>query len=827
MPQSRSKNFFHSVGQDFRFGLRQARHSPVVTLAVVITLALGIGANTAMFTIVNAWLLRPLPLKDPQQLVSIWRTSAESPHEPAYFDLYRDYLVWAAGQRTMESLAATFEEEYALTRAGEPRKLHGAVATWNLFSTVGAQAAAGRLFLPGDVRGEPSCVISHALWTEHFHSSPDVVGQGITLNGKIYRVLGILPEGFSLRVLDRPFETAVWTVITDDDPKHTPISAAPVSVIGRVKPGFTESQVEADLQGLQRELDQRFQGYPPGTGILAAGLQKDNTRTIRSSLLLLFGAVAVLLMIACVNAGSLIVGRNSQRASEFSVRITLGCSPSRLLQQLTIEILVLFASGGLAGLLVATALLRAFVASNPFGVLPPGGIALDQTVLGVTAIAVFLTALLFGSLPAFRALRLADAARLRSRTATAARSELRTRMLFVAVEFALSVVLLVGAGLLISTFARINSEPLGFATDDVYITDLSLPYRNYPDIAAQSRFTDQLLARLHTLPGVQAAGVALSWPFEVNGLNPVETADHQGTAPEHMTKAASFIAGPGYFSAFGVPLLRGRVIDEHDRADAPPVAVISDEMARQFFPSQDPIGKRIRLHYLGEKEITQPWVTVVGVVGTTRSLRYDQVQWDRFPAVYTALAQQKDTARASRFDSQDVYVYLRGRSINVAAITGAVHSIDPDLPVENVRTAGAIVSGLRAQPRLRATLLGSFGLLTLVLAAVGIYGVMTQSVEQRRREIGIRMALGAIAGNVVGLVLRRALLLAGAGVLAGVAAAALVSRLLQGLLYGTSMLDPTIFAGVIATLALVATVASLVPARRAARIDPAITLRSE
>jgi putative ABC transport system permease protein len=532
-------------------------------------------------------------------------------------------------------------------------------------------------------------------------------------------------------------------------------------------------------------------------------------------------------MIACVNAGSLIVGRNSQRSAEFGVRVALGCSVSRLLQQLTIEILVVFAFGGAVGLFIAAALIRVFVLANPFGVLPPGGITMDKTVVAGATLAVFATALLFGSLPAFRALRAADAGLLRARAATATRSELRARMIFVAVEFALSVVMLVGAGLLISTFSKINSEPLGFQTHDVYVAGVSLPYRNYPDLGAQGRFIDQLLLKLRTLPSVHEAGAALSWPFEVNGLNPIEIEGRPAVATEQMPQGVSFISDGDYFGALGIPLLQGRTFDRHDRLNTPRVAMINDEMARQFFAGQNPIGKRIRLHYPGEKKPTEPWVTIVGVVGATRSVRYNQIQWDRYPAMYTSLFQQSDKGAAARFDSLTVYIYVQGHIIELPLISAAVHSVDANLPVDSVRSTSTIVSELRSQPRLRAVLLASFGLLTLVLAAIGVYGVMTQLVEQRRREIGIRMALGAVAANILALVLRRALLLTAAGLAAGIAAAAAVTRLMRGFLYGTSMLDPVTFVAVILMLALVALLASYLPARRAAQIDPAATLRAE
>jgi putative ABC transport system permease protein len=816
------------VAKDIQFGVRQLRRSPATSITLLVTLTLGIGATVAMFSLVNAWLLRPLPLKDPQQLVSVWRTSPSAPREPAYFNLYHDYLVWKAGNRSFQSLAATFEQDYALTGAGEAEQLHGAVATWNLFSTVGASAANGRLFLREDVDGGPACVISHSLWMAHFGGSANVIGRSITLNGKSYRVLGVLPQGFSLRVLDRPFETAVWTLIEANDPGHSPSSPAPVALIGRLRPGVTAAQAEADLGAMEQDLQRRFKGYPPGTGILVSGLQQDNTRTIRGSLLFLLGAVGVLLLIACVNAGSLIVGRNSHRAAEFAVRVSLGCSPARLLQQITLEVLALFVLAGVIGLGLAAALVRIFVTQNPFGVLPPGGIGIDGKTVAATALLVCATSLLFGSLPAFRALRTTATDALRTRTGTVGRAHLRSRMTFVGIEFALSVVLLAAAALLITTFTKINSEAPGFNTNNVLVADVSVPYRAYPTTAEQARLSRQVMSNLEAQAQVGKVGVALAWPFEINGLNPVEIEGSGVTALNQMPSAAFLNAGPGYFEALGISLLRGRTFTDDDQADKPAVAVINEELARKAFAGTDPIGRHIRLHYAGEKEPSEPWATIVGVVGATRSLRYNQVLWDRYPAVYTSMFQVNQEPRKTRFDAETMYFYIQEHGgIGEQAIAAAVHKVDMNLPVGSVRSTGTIVRELRAQPRLRARLLTGFTVFTLILAGIGVYGVMTQLVEQRRREIGIRMALGAIGTNIVVLVLRRALLVAGVGIMAGVAASLALSRMLSSFLYGVSALDPVIFGAVIAVLIMIAVAGSYVPAMRATRIEPTEALRAE
>jgi predicted permease len=816
--------------QDLRYGLRMLIKSRGFAMVAIVTLALGIGANTAMFSIVNAWLLRPLPLDNPRELVSVWRTRSQAPRQPAFFNLYHDYLVWASQNRGFRSLAATFEQSYALTGAGgEPKQIHGAVASWNLFQTVGASPAVGRLFVAEDTRGEPACVIGHALWTEDFHAANDIVGRTIDLNRRPYRVLGVLPANFSLRVLDRPFETDAWTVITDNDPRYSASTSSPVAVIGRLKPGLTAGQAEADLSALQAQLNQQFSDEPEGSGVLVERLQQDNARTIRSSLLLLLGAVSVVLLIACVNTGSLILGRNAQRAKEFAVRVALGCGTTRLLQLLTAEILTIFVFGGLAGLLLAFGLLRMFTAWSPFGVLPPGGFSLDRTVLAATAAIVCVTALTFGSLPALRALKVReqDVLRAAGPRLTSSREHLHWRNLLVATEISLSVVLLVGAGLLVSTFLKIGSEPLGFQTHDVFVADVALPRATYTTSADEIRFCDRLLQKLRDSPGVRAAGAALSWPFNVDGLTPLETERAHGLPVEQLPQAATFNVSPGYFDALGVPLLRGRTFNDGDRADSTPVAVISEEMARQYFAGQDAIGKRIRYRYIDQRAPVEPWLTIVGVVGSTRSIRFNHIGWDLYPAVYTSFFQSKDQ-NLQGADAQTLFLYVQGRDrLDGSAVASAVHDLDPDLPLGRLRTTSEIVNTLRSQPRVRAILVASLGFLTLVLATIGVGGVTGQMVEQRRRDIGIRMALGALASDVQRLVLGQAMRLTLAGLFVGLLGAAALANVLRSFLFGVSVLDPITFAVVIVLLPIVALLGAYLPALRAAKLDPMDALRSE
>jgi predicted permease len=818
-----------TLAQDVRFGLRMLGKNPGFTAVAVLTLALGIGANTAMFSIVDAWLLRPLPLKNPQQLVSVWRTRSQAPRQPAYFDLYHDYRYWSDHNTSFQSLAAVFQWEYTLVGRGEPEEIHGAAVSWNFFQTIGATPQIGRLFKAEDVQSAPACIISHDLWKERFHLATDVVGQSLELNRKQYLVVGVLPAGFSLRVLDRPYETAVWTVITVNEKRYSANSPSPVAVIGRLSPGATVSRAESELSGLQIRLNRQFTDEPENSGVLVANLQEDNTRTIRSSLWLLFGAVGLLMMIACVNAGSLILGRNAQRSKEFAVRVALGCGAGRLFAQLTAEITTIFAFGGLVGLAIAFGLLRMFTAWSPFGILPAGGLSLNSIVLACTALAVGLTALLFGSLPALHALHVRDLHVLRSGAwSTASRAQLRSRSIFVTTEISLSVVLLVGAGLLISTFIRIDSEPLGFQTRDVFVGDVALPRAVYPTRADQARLSTQVLQKVRALPGIQAAGAALSWPFNVEGLTSLETEKQQGLPFDQLPRAATFEVSPGYFDALRVPLLRGRVFGEEDRANSAPVAVINDEMASKYFGAENPIGRHIRLRYSDQLTPSEPWLTIVGIVGDTRSIRYNHVQWDRYPAVYTSFFQHSAEFVTDIADTQKVYIYIRGpHSIDASMISAAVHSIDPTLPLGELQITGEIVSALRAQPRVRATLIGILGTLTLLLAAIGVAGVIGQMVEHRRHDIGIRVALGAQPRDVMRLVVGEGARLALFGIVLGLICAWAAARLMTAFLYGVKPVDPLTFVGVSLILLGVALAAAYIPARRAMRVDPMVALRHE
>ncbi len=447
-----------------KYAFRQLFRNRGFATTAILTLALGIGATTGIFSVLDAWILRPLPLKDPKQLVLLWRAAPSAPTEPAYFFSWRDYLYFRDRSRVFEELGASFARRYALTGRGEPQNLDGAVASQTLFSTLGVKPFRGRLFLPEDVNGPSVAVMSYALWTTQFHRSLDVLGETLTLNDKPFKVIGVLPASFSFRVLDQPNDAGVWTLIQTGDPDYAQNSAAAVAIVGRLKPGMTARQAGSEISFVQAENDQRYPDNPKSS-TLVVGLQEDNTRTVRSSLVVLSGAVGLLLLIACINTASLIVGRNIRREREFAIRAALGSGIGRLLVQLLVENLVLYGVSGALGLLIAYSLIRGVTASNPFGILPSRPISLSLPAVSVAASLSLLSGVTFGLYPAFAAARVKVNQALQSSThrTTAGATQLRSRSILVVTQIAVSVMLLLGASLLFTTFLRLNSQPLGFS----------------------------------------------------------------------------------------------------------------------------------------------------------------------------------------------------------------------------------------------------------------------------------------------------------------------------------------------------------------------------
>lgn len=823
---------FEGFLNDARYGFRQLVRNLGFTTVCVLTLALGIGATTGIFSILNAWIVQPLPLKNPHQLVIMWRATAANPNEPAAYFSWRDFFYFRERAHTFQSLGASFERSYALTGNGEPENLYGGIMSQSMFSTLGVTAYRGRLFLPSDETGSAVAVISHALWTRRFHESPEVLGATLTLNDRPFRVIGVLPPQFSYRVLDQPHDADVWTLIQAGDADYKQDSAAAVAIVGRLKPKTTLAQAQSEIRLLQLENDRHYPDMPKSIA-LVAGLQQDNTRTLRSSLFVLASAVGLLLLIACTNTASLVVGRNIQREKEFAVRTALGSNTRRLLLQLLVENLLLYGVSGVLGLLIAVGCVRGFIAWNPFGALPAQPVTVNLPVLAVAAAVTVLSGLLFGVYPAFTAARVNVNQALRSNSsgASVAAGKLRLRNTIVLTQIALSVILLIAATLLLTTFLRLNSQPLGFNPADTRVIRLALPHRRYVSDKQLTQFSDGLQQRLRALPGVEAVGMSLFLRLADAGTMPVQTDSRRDLTEEHLPQLVPVTVGPGYFQAMGISTVAGRDFAESDVQATRPVALLNEEAVRRYFGAKNPIGEHLRIGNPKDPETQKsPWLEVVGVVASTKSTQYNQMAWEARPEIYTDYRQQQIHQYSGNWDYTTMFFIVRTRpgvALSDGMIQKAVWSEDPNLPVGEIMSLGEMVAGLQTQPRVRAKLLTMFAGLTLLLAAIGIYGVMAQSVAQRYREIGIRMALGSDRQKVLLLVLRQGFSLTLAGVIVGTAFGLVAVRFMRSLLYGITSNSPVTYLGVVGIVSVVALIASFLPARRAASIDPARSLRAE
>jgi predicted permease len=817
---------------DVRYALRQFLRNRGFSAIAMLTLALGIGATTGIFSILNAWIIQPLPLKDPQQLVIFWRAAPANPGEPAYYFNWRDYVFFRERSHSFQSIGASFERAYTLTGSGVPENLHGGILSGTLLSTLGVSAFRGRLFLPGDETGAPVAVISHALWTKRFHQSMAVLGKTLTLNDKPFTLIGILPPGFSYRVLDAPQDVDVWTLIQAGDPNYKQDSAAAVAIVGRLRAGITLNQALSEIAMLQRENDRHYPDVPASTAMLD-GLQRDNTRTLRSSLMVLGGAVGLLLLIACTNTASLIVGRNIQREKEFAIRAALGSSARRLLVQLLVENLVLYLISGALGLLIAFGSVRGFIAWNPFGALPARPLTVSLPVLGMAAALTLLSGLIFGGYPAFRASRLKVQKGLRpgSSGASAARGELHSLGIIVLTQIALSVILLIGASLLLTTYLHLHTQALGFNPADTRVVELSLAHKRYGSDTRLAQFADRLSQRLRALPGVDSEGMTFFLRLSNAGTEIFQIDSRRDLTGAQLPQAVPVTVGPGYFQAMGIATIAGRDFSESDLATTRPVALINEEAVRRYFPDKNPIGEHLRIGDPKDSATGKnPWLEIVGVVASTKSTRYNQIAWEARPEIYTDYRQQQIHQYFVNTDYTTMFFVLRvrpGVALGDAAIQKAVWSEDPDLPVGGIKSVADMVAALQMQPQVRARLTSVFAGLTLLLAAIGIYGVMAQSVAQRYREIGIRMALGADRHKVLLLILQQGFGFTLAGVSLGTLAALVAVRFMKSLLYGVTADSPTTYLGVVAVVCLVALGASYLPARRAATVDPASSLRAE
>jgi putative ABC transport system permease protein len=821
----RGGRWFETVWQDLCYSVRMLRKNPGFSLIAILTLGLGIGANTAMFSIVDAWLLRPLPFKDSDQLVIVLRNDLKRPTEPAYALLYRDFEAWKAQSRSFSSLSGMFWRQYLLTGGGEPEELDGMIATADLFTTLGIPAQRGRFFGSDDLTGPPVAVISHRFWQRRFGGSDGAIGASLTLNGFSHQIIGVMPPDFDLRMLEQPTGADVLTLLPTAEPGYRPDGVGPLAAIGRLNPGVTLAAAQTELTIILRRIDAKYQDNIKESGPLVTGLQADNVRTVRLTLLSLSAAVALVLLIACTNLAGLLLARTARRQQEMAIRAALGSGRRRLLAQLLTESLLLTLIGAAVGLMLAYPGVRLFVAINPMGVLPSNTIAIDARTLGLMLWLTPLTTALFGLVPALRASRADLNAVLKSgsRGASDGASTRRALNAVVTAQTALTVVLLIWAGLMIKTLLSLRAEPLGFRAENVTLAKLTLPAEIALQASQLNSFYDRVLEKVAAIPGAQSAAITSAWPLlgapNTSCVLPAIEGQDQ-PPPDNAPRCGGSVVTPAYFSTLSIPLLRGRAFSEHDHERAEKVVIIDELIARGAFPGQDPVGRRIRT----SKD--SPWRTIIGVVGATRSTWPRAFAWRDSPSFF--LPHRQSPGNAFGPVAKSVWIYLRAtRQPGIAELRQAVSSVDGNVAVAEFQPMREVVAKVTRQPLLRTVLAGSFAVLALLLAALGVYGVVSQSVVKRTREIGIRMALGARPRDVLTMVVRQGMTGALTGVAGGLVASFALARLSSSLLYGVSATDPATFVMIPVLLTGVAILATFIPARKAMMVDPIAALRDE
>ncbi len=817
--QTRGTYFVEGVVQDVRYALRTLRNSRGFAAIATLTLALGIGANLAMFAILNAWLLEPLPFPHSNRIVLAALSDPKRPHEPAAFDAYRDFLVWRGANQSFSSIGGAFWHNYVLTGHGPAHGLFGMIVTRGFFKTLQVRPELGRTFQPADLRGPPAVVLSDSLWREDFDASRDILGKAIALSGKPYVVVGVMPRHFDFRISNQPKGAQLWTLIQPDTSNYGPNGRGPIAVIGRLRQGVRAADARSELSVIFRRLEVSSPDGLRHLRVSVSSLQSLDTQPVRSSLFLGEASVAFLLLLVCANLAGLLLSRAEHRGKEMAVRAALGSSRGRLLRQLLTENAILALLGAGVGVLVAEACLRAFLAANPLGTLPPHPIGLD----GRTAALAILLAVLTASLLVFpAALRLSlldpgEGLREGSRGVSAGRRATNGQRALVVAEIAVAVVLATGASLLTRTLLRLLNQPLGFKTTNVTMLDMSLPGSLTANASEREMFYDRLVSALRALPGVGDFGIS-NCSMLYCGQTQLQTGGHSSAAGGGISRAAEQAVSPGFFASLGIPLLRGRSFVRSDDGESLPVAILN-RSAAMALGIRNPIGKRVRLGKKGR------WRTVIGIVGDTRSIDYTALGWQVQPRAYIPLA-QASSAKPNAMGGI-LFVSLRGRAgWTDGEIRRAVASASDQVPV-SVYPLSEMLTEQFQQPESRAMFLDAFGFIGLLLVGLGVYGVLAQAVSRRTREIGIRVAVGARRADILRLVVWKAAKLVFAGMALGIAGALALSRLIASLLYGVKPTDPVLLAGVLVLILAVGLAACYFPARRALRVDPTVALRYE
>lgn len=812
--------------QDIRYALRTFVRNPSVSLIAIVALAVGIGANTAIFSVVNSVLLKPLPFQEPDRLVALWESNVRQESIVAGgATSYLDFVDWRARNHVFERMAAYRDRDFSIGGGGDPAHIHGAVASADLFNVLGRSPALGHGFSPEDDNpgGTHAVVLSSGLWQRRFGGDRSVIGREMIMDGKTVTITGVMPAGFQFPIEAEPVE--IWTAMAteresaDGGPTLADQRGAHyLRVVARLRPGISLAQAQSDMDSITKSLASE---YPDSNSNFAAGmlpLHESIVGDLRTPLLILLGAVGCVLLIACANVANLLLARSASRYKEIAIRAALGARRSRVIRQLLTESVMLSALGGAAGLLVAVWGADLLLALVPSDLPRLSEIHMDWRVLGFTLVISVATGIIFGLAPALNAssTNLSETLKEGGRGSTEGVHGNRIRNALVISEVALSLVLLVGAGLLMQSLVRLERVNPGFDPHNVLALSLDLPETRYPKDEQVGDFVRQLQSRLTGVPGIVASSAVTPLPLSSKNLGVAFDVEGRPMSKGEMPSTDLRIVSPDYFRVMGIPLVAGRDFTTRDGWKASPVIIINQTLARRYFPNQDPIGKHIRptVSAGDQPEMRE----IVGVVG---DIRHASLTAELKPEVYLPHAQ---------IPANSMTLVVRTNSdpsAVIPAIRGAVREMDPDLPLFNIRTLDQYVLRSASRPRFNSALLATFACVALLLTAIGLYGVMAYSVAQRTHEIGIRMALGARTSNVLGLVVRQGMKLTAAGLAIGLIGAFAATRMLAGLLFGVSPTDPLTFIGVSALIATVALLACYLPARRATKVDPLIALRYE
>jgi predicted permease len=804
---------FERLIQDLRYGVRLLRRSPGFSMVAILTLALGIGANTAIFSVVNAFLLRPLPFTESGRLLRIWPTNAKTDLVPYPITSYPNFIDWKTQSRSFEQVEAYVPRAFNITGGDRPVHVRGLRTSGGLLQLLQVNPIHGRTFVPDEIQpGRDHVVLlSEGIWQSRFARDPGVLGKAVKLNDEIFTVIGILPSTFQFPP-DSP------TDIVLPQPPDPSRGHGFLNVVARLKPGATLSQAQAEMDTIARQQERQYPKELKDTGVRVLSLRDSYSHSFRPALLIFLSAVGFVLLIACANVANLFLARTAGRHKELVVRAAMGAGRLRLVRQLITESALLGLAGGAVGLLLAYWGVKglATLVRSTFATQALDAVSIDATVLTFTLVLSLAVGMVAGLAPAFGAsmLDVNDTLKEGSRGLIGNRRRNRIRGALVVAEIALALVLLIGAGLMIKTFVLLNRVDPGLHPENVLTLNFAIGGKKYAETEARAPFVSSVLQRVEQLPGVQSAAVVTDTPL--SGDNDAIGFSIEGRpdpAPDQKIVLNVNVVGPGYLRTLGIPLLKGRDFTERDTETTPMVVLVNQAMAHKLWPNQDPIGARI-------SSDGKTWASIQGVVG---DVRQGGLSAEPEPEVYVSYLQDPF---AWPYLTMLVRTSIDPMKL-VATIQSAIWSVEKDLPISSVSTMEQIRSHSIAQPRLTALLLTVFAALALILATVGIYGVMAYSVTQRTHEMGLRMALGARAADVLTLVVGQGMLLTAIGVALGLAGAFALTRVLEKFLWGVRPTDPVTFIAVSLLLGAVALLASYLPARRATRVDPMVALRYE